>query len=87
MAVEINNSNKDTYFTFSGFHASANQTYILTENISLNSNVYMRLTSGTVFNGDGYTIDMTGITFSGLFTTGGSSLETGSVIKNVGVKE
>jgi hypothetical protein len=46
---------------------------------------YIQLGANEIFDGQDYTIDLSSNTTSGLFSTGGTSLEDGSVIKNLGV--
>lgn len=89
MAVQINNGNKDDYFTSTGFSALSNTTYELSEDITLtNSNVFMVLDKNTIFDGKGYTIDICNNYTKGLFSVNTlvTEFDSAPVIKNLTVR-
>lgn len=84
----ITNNNKLDFFSTSGglsFTDTSNNTYYITENITFNTNVYMRLGTNSIFDGNGYIIDFSGITFTGLFETGGNDISDCPIVKNLGI--
>lgn len=90
--IQIDSKNAELYFTNNGERGSGavSQTsgniYKLTEDLTFSSDVYMALGAGETFDGNNHTIDMSyDVYFGGLFTTSGTSIETGSVVKNLGV--
>ena len=77
-------SNNPTFFTYE------NSSLTLTQNITysdvFNSNEYITLASTDTFDGQGHTIDLSGVTgFQGLFDCSGGSTEERATIQNLGV--
>jgi hypothetical protein len=74
----------DTYFTIDGNTIKLNGNFTwsnITSNLGWNINDYVTLGNGQSFDGQGYTIDLTGITlFEGLFASSATSLPDGSTI-------
>jgi hypothetical protein len=84
----IISSNND-YFDISGNTIKLKNNFIwsvITSNLGWNTTDFIQLQANQVFDGQGYSIDLDGISnWYGLFSTSGTSIETGSIVKNLGI--